>query len=241
MSIKTKHIDVGAGLASAILRSTCHAGFHAIIEAQEGTDWQTATFTGTRQTLTIRAPQSAALDKWLAALPAADIQVEGHLIADIVADSARPDCESKVFCLRVLTVEDTPRPADEPPPTGGASPEMLAAFEAWKLAELASHYTSPCPDEVMDALVEQAGEKLEALHAAPVQSADDLLLKLFPSLVALFEPPAGAAPLCPAVGEYHGSYIADGHAAMMRDIGRLIPALAEAMAVPHPNTARAKS
>lgn len=78
-----------------------------------------------------------------------------------------------------------------------ASPQTLAAFETWKLAELAAHYAAPCPDEVMDHLVGLAGDAFDALQAAPAANADDMLLKLFPLVIRDMEPLRGEPPMRP--------------------------------------------
>ncbi|WP_335308995.1 hypothetical protein [Sphingomonas phyllosphaerae] len=72
---------------------------------------------------------------------------------------------------------------------------MLAAFQAWKLAELAMHYASPCPDEIMDHLVQQTYVTFDALQATPAENADDVLLKLYPIMLREFEPKKGEPPL----------------------------------------------
>lgn len=76
-----------------------------------------------------------------------------------------------------------------------ASPETVAAFEAWKLAELATYYADPCPDEVMDQLVDLSHAAFNALQSAPAVTADDMILKIFPIVLAEFEPRLGEPPL----------------------------------------------
>lgn len=77
------------------------------------------------------------------------------------------------------------------------SPELLAAFEKWRLAELAGHFAQPCPDDVMDALVNHAVEAEMELGAVAPRSAEDLALQLFPLLLAIHEPKMGHAHLVP--------------------------------------------
>lgn len=76
-----------------------------------------------------------------------------------------------------------------------ASATMMAAFEAWKLSELAMHYAAPCPDDVMDHLVTSSEAAFQVLQAVPPASADDMLLKLYPILLREFEPHRGDPPL----------------------------------------------
>lgn len=113
------------------------------------------------------------------------------------------------------------------------SPEMAKAFKAWQMAELATHYAIPCPDSVMDALVNDASDRLDALNRTPPATADDLVLKLFPLLLWVFEPKPGDPPLYPMITEAVGTNIVDGYRAMIRDIGRVSPLVAMAMQAPH--------
>lgn len=113
-----------------------------------------------------------------------------------------------------------------------ASPEMLGAFEAWRLAELASHYASPCPDDVMSALVDQSGDRLADLNAQPATNADDFLLQVFPLLLWVFEPQRGSAPMRPELPDNSGTAIAEGYQVMISNIGRISPTIAAAMTAP---------
>ena len=49
----------------------------------------------------------------------------------------------------------------------------------------------------MDQLVDRAGGLLGQLAALPAATADDLLLKMFPFFLELFEPKNGDAPMLP--------------------------------------------
>ena len=118
-----------------------------------------------------------------------------------------------------------------------ASPEIAAAFKAWCLAELASHYAENCPDEVMDRLTDEAASLALPLASLPAASAHDLLLKVFPLLMASYEPHGASLPLLP-----HFDYMGNGSKelleAVTEDLRRLCPEIAEAMAVPHRETFR---
>ncbi len=80
-----------------------------------------------------------------------------------------------------------------------ASPEIVAAFNAWSVAELAAHFAAPCPNEVMDYLTDAAGERYQALAALPAANADDCLLKIMPLVLAEWPAAPGAAPLVPQI------------------------------------------
>lgn len=112
-----------------------------------------------------------------------------------------------------------------------ASAQTLAAFEAWKLAELASHYAAPCPDEVMDHLVEQAGNAFDALQAAPASSADDVLLKLFPLIIRDMEPLKGQPPMRPMASRSY-SYPDAFYDRLIGDLGSVSAPLRAAIASP---------
>lgn len=118
-----------------------------------------------------------------------------------------------------------------------ASPEILAAFEAWKVAELAAHYAAPCPDEVMNALVERIGDAFDVLQALPPTSADDMLLKLFPFIIRDFEPSKGRPPLRPEQSRAY-TYSDDFISRLIAQLAAASPAIGAAMAEPHPSSIR---
>ena len=120
-----------------------------------------------------------------------------------------------------------------------ASPEIAAAFKAWFLAEAAAHYAENCPDQVMDRLTDQALALPEALAALPATSAHDLLLKVFPLLMASYGPHGDQPPLVPLY-DYMGNGSKELLAAVTEDLRRLCPEVAQAMTVPHRDTFRTK-
>jgi hypothetical protein len=111
------------------------------------------------------------------------------------------------------------------------SPETLAAFEAWKMSELAAHYAAPCPDDLMEYLVDAESSAFDALQAAPVASADDMLLKLFPLLLRDMEPASGEPPFRPSLSRSY-TYDAPFYERLIADLGTTSPALRAAMAEP---------
>jgi hypothetical protein len=76
-----------------------------------------------------------------------------------------------------------------------ASPEVLVAFENWKCSELAARYAEPCPQEVMEHLVDAESQLFDDLMDLPAANADDMLLKLYPVMLREFEPKRDAPPL----------------------------------------------
>lgn len=121
-----------------------------------------------------------------------------------------------------------------------ASPHILAAFETWKLAELAAIYAAPCPDAVMNSLVDRSYDAFDTLQGLPPGSADDMLLKLFPLLIRDFEPSEGRPPLRPEQSRAY-SYDEEFVARLISQLSDTSPAIAAAMAEPCPSERRRKA
>ncbi|WP_343518760.1 hypothetical protein [Sphingomonas sp.] len=98
--------DAGTQLERALLRDAAAEGIMLTTLATDGTQWASVTFTGTRHRITIAAIGSPLLDRWLAALPDAEIQLRGHLVADLVVAGERRGGERVEIELEALTVED---------------------------------------------------------------------------------------------------------------------------------------
>ena len=88
----------------ALARSAARAGATLAVEHHRATAWHSATFSGDRHELTLEATPGAALDAWTAALPALDLALPGHLLADLRL-TARERCGDRTT-LRIegLTV-----------------------------------------------------------------------------------------------------------------------------------------
>ena len=67
----------------ALARSAARAGAALAIASHRATAWHSATFSGDRHELTLHATPGAALDAWSDALPALDLGLPGHLLADL--------------------------------------------------------------------------------------------------------------------------------------------------------------
>lgn len=75
------------------------------VVAGEWTRWASVTFTGARHRLSLAGADSAAARDWLAALAELELEVRGHLVADIAVDaSARADGRLSAE-VAALTVE----------------------------------------------------------------------------------------------------------------------------------------
>lgn len=114
-----------------------------------------------------------------------------------------------------------------------ASPEFVAAFDRWRLAVAASHFATPCPDEIMDQLVSLEGDACGALLQLQPQSADELLLKLFPLLLQDNEPRRGEPPLKPQMTNDDTVITHAVFDDVIRDLQRLSPSIAAAIGIPH--------
>ena len=68
--------------------------------------WASATFTGARHEIRLAVPDGPALAAWLAALPAAELPVPGHLVADVAVASVVRSGGTAQVVVEALTVED---------------------------------------------------------------------------------------------------------------------------------------
>ena len=114
------------------------------------------------------------------------------------------------------------------------SPSISARFCEWRASELAAHYASPCPDDVMNQLICQVEDAADRLAEHPATNIDELLVKLFPLVLANFRPAGhGAHPMVPASGDANGSDVL--FESVLEDLKRLSPPIIlETMAVPNP-------
>ncbi|MDJ0277192.1 hypothetical protein QLH51_10340 [Sphingomonas sp. 2R-10] len=78
------------------------AGATIAIVAADATPWASATFNGARHRLTL-AGGGAAFERWIAALPEADLPLRGHLVADVQVVGR---AVAGAVGLEVLTVEE---------------------------------------------------------------------------------------------------------------------------------------
>lgn len=105
------------------------------------------------------------------------------------------------------------------------SPGATAAFHAWTLAQLAARYAEPCSDKVMGHLVAECDRRYHALATTPALTHADVLVKVFPLLLDMFEPQSDASPLvphCVSASKVHF----EAFTAIMADIRRLVQPIA---------------
>ncbi len=67
----------------ALARSAANAGAALAVESHRATAWHSATFSGDRHELIVSGSPAATLATWSADLPALDLRLPGHLLADL--------------------------------------------------------------------------------------------------------------------------------------------------------------
>ncbi|MGY4396734.1 hypothetical protein ACVWZA_001919 [Sphingomonas sp. UYAg733] len=97
--------DAATLLVRALGRDADLARCPIDIGATDWTRWASATFSGARHTIRLSAPASARLDAWLTALPEAEIDLNGHLLASVAIESIQRSGDQVVIELEALTVE----------------------------------------------------------------------------------------------------------------------------------------
>lgn len=86
MRVELRGPDAAVLLGRALRGLATAAGCPVRIAANEGRDWSSATFAGMRHRVVLAAPPSAALDRWLATLPEADVPLRGHVVSDLTVE-----------------------------------------------------------------------------------------------------------------------------------------------------------
>jgi hypothetical protein len=75
------------------------------VASADWTRWASATFSGARHDIALRASGSDALDRWIAALPDSDLSAPGMLVADLLVMAVRREGEKVTILIEALTVE----------------------------------------------------------------------------------------------------------------------------------------
>lgn len=112
------------------------------------------------------------------------------------------------------------------------SPEVLAAFIAWRNAELAEVRNSPCSDKHMSSLVDATSAATEALAAVPATNADDLVLKILPLAVGFLGRRARQSPFALEVDSDDETDDAIIWRGLVRDLPNVSAEVRAAMAMP---------
>lgn len=98
--------DAATLLARALDRSARGAGLSLTIRHADWRRWASATFTGARHELTVELADGDAAERWLAALPEAELPIRGHLVADAVVLRTHAEGATLVASVEILTVQD---------------------------------------------------------------------------------------------------------------------------------------
>ena len=98
--------DPGTALVRALEANAKRAGCPVRLNASDWTRWASATFTGTRHSLTLTAAASPRLDRWLMGLSEAEFALRNYLLADLVVTRMCRDGDRVTVTLEALTVEE---------------------------------------------------------------------------------------------------------------------------------------
>ena len=98
--------DAATLLCRALLASAAAAGCPVALVSSDWTRWASATFTGARHGIALRAGPSPYLDTWLAGLPEAEFAVRGHIVADLTVTAVEREGAWIALALEALTVEE---------------------------------------------------------------------------------------------------------------------------------------
>ncbi|MBX3563731.1 MAG: hypothetical protein KF730_04045 [Sphingomonas sp.] len=98
--------DAATLLERALKASAAVAGCAVTIAESTVQRWASATFMGTRHTMTLARAPSPQFDAWLAALPEAEFALRGHLVADLQVMRVTRDDGAVSVELEILTVEE---------------------------------------------------------------------------------------------------------------------------------------
>jgi hypothetical protein len=93
-------------LERALLAAADAAGCPVAVVASDWTRWASATFTGARHSLTLKAMASPALDRWLVGLGDAEFGLRNYLLADLVVTRMCREGDRVTVALEALTVEE---------------------------------------------------------------------------------------------------------------------------------------
>ena len=98
--------DAATLLERALAASAEAMGCALTIPKAEMQRWASATFAGAQHRLTLAGTASPLLDSWLVALPEAEFDLRGHLVADLKVMRVSCDGDAVSVALEVLTVEE---------------------------------------------------------------------------------------------------------------------------------------
>jgi hypothetical protein len=98
--------DAATQLERALVTKAQDAGCPIVIVSADWTRWASATFTGARHMLTLRAAAGPMLDQWLAGLSEAEFALRQILVADLGVTQVTRNGAVATIALEALTVEE---------------------------------------------------------------------------------------------------------------------------------------
>jgi hypothetical protein len=98
--------DAATQLERALVAAAAASGCPIAVATSDWTRWASATFTGARHSLTLRAGASPMLDAWLAGLSEAEFALRGYLVADIHVMRMTRAEGGVTVAIEALTVEE---------------------------------------------------------------------------------------------------------------------------------------
>lgn len=98
--------DIGTALCRAIARAAAAAGCPIVIVDADWQRWASATFSGARHRISFSAAPSAGADQWIGGLGDTEIEVRGHLVADLDVVSVERRGASTIVTIDALTVAE---------------------------------------------------------------------------------------------------------------------------------------
>ncbi|QIG81099.1 hypothetical protein [Stakelama tenebrarum] len=98
--------DAATQFERALLAQAARAGCPLTLVESDWTRWASATFNGARHVVTVSAPASSALERWLEELPEAEFALRNHLVADVAVTVQRRCADAVTATVEALTVEE---------------------------------------------------------------------------------------------------------------------------------------
>lgn len=98
-----------AAILRAVAAIVTPFGARVVIEELRSRDWASLTLTGARHELDVRldgASAAAALDALIAALPQAQVAMNGRILAELVVEPGTADDEGVALTICALVIDD---------------------------------------------------------------------------------------------------------------------------------------
>lgn len=96
--------DAATLLVRALRAHAADAAVALAVRSIASRPWASATFVGMQHRAVVLAPPGPALAAWIAALPAVEWTLRGHLVADLVVEDAAASEGDAGYILSILTI-----------------------------------------------------------------------------------------------------------------------------------------